>query len=95
MMFQMATARGEEPTFDPEVMGTPEEEITTTIDATDYLSKKFEALFCHQSQIGKDSFFRRIPEEWKKEAFGYEHFVCVDGCRVKDGKETDLFEGLR
>ena len=95
MMYKLTLERGEKPEFDPETLGTPEERITTIIDVREYLSQKLEALFGHQSQIGPDSFFRRLPEEWREEAFGYEHFVCVKGCTPKDSKEKDFFEGLR
>ncbi len=44
--------------------------------------------------IGPDSFFKRIPEEWREEAFGFEYFVCVKGCSPTGHKEKDLFEGL-
>jgi LmbE family N-acetylglucosaminyl deacetylase len=94
MLHKFALERGDEPGFDPDVLGTPDEKITTTIDVREYLSQKLEALHCHQSQIGPDSFFRRIPKEWRDEAFGYEHFVCVYGCGPTDRKEKDLFEGL-
>ena len=86
---------GKEPDFEPEVMGIPDEKITTVVDVRKYLAQKMEALYCHDSQISPDSFFRRIPEEWKTEAFGFEHFICVDGCGKPDRKEEDLFEGLR
>jgi LmbE family N-acetylglucosaminyl deacetylase len=95
MLYEMTLERGEEPEFDPETLGTPEERITTIIDVREYLSQKLEALYGHQSQIGPDSFFRRLPEELREEAFGYEHFVCVKGCTPTDGKEKDFFEGLR
>ena len=94
MFHQLTLARGEEPGFDPEVLGTPEAKLTSIIDVRDYLSQKLKALFSHQSQIGPDSFFKRIPEEWKEEAFGFEYFVCVKGCRPDDHKEKDLFDRL-
>jgi LmbE family N-acetylglucosaminyl deacetylase len=94
LFHQMALAHGEDPGFDPEVLGTPEEELTSIIDVRDYLAQKIEALFSHQSQIGPDSFFRRVPEELREEAFGLEYFVCVRGCMPSDRKEEDLFEKL-
>lgn len=94
MRHQMMQEDGEEPDFDPEVMGTRDDRITTVIDVRKYLPQKLEALYSHESQISPDSFFRRIPEEWKEEAFGFEHFVCVNGCGQSDGKEEDFFEGL-
>ncbi len=92
LMAQMAVDRGEKPTFDPESLGTPDEKITTTVDVRAFLDKKFLAIFSHGSQIGPNSFFKRIPEEWKEEAFGYEHFECAKGCTSE--QETDLFQGL-
>ena len=92
MMVQLARERGETLPFDPEILGTPDEKITTTIDIRKFLDQKLRAIFCHESQFGPNSFFRRIPEEWKEEVFGYEHFECIRGC--KGGKETDLFQGI-
>ena len=94
MLYKLALERGEEPEFEPEALGTPDEKITTIIDVREYLPQKLKALYCHQSQIGPDSFFRRLPEEWREEAFGYEYFVCVNGCTPTDSKEKDFFEGL-
>ena len=90
-LHKWAIESGEELGFDPEDLGTPDEKITTTVDVREYVSRKLDALFCHQSQIRSDSFFRRIPDEWRDEVFGYEHFVCVKGCSVARNKETDLF----
>ncbi|MBW2323915.1 MAG: PIG-L family deacetylase, partial [Deltaproteobacteria bacterium] len=61
MMYDMAIERGEEPRLDPEVLGTPEEKITTIVDVREFISQKLEALNCHQSQISPNNFFRRIP----------------------------------
>ena len=94
LFHQMALARGQEPGFDPEVLGTPDEKLTSVIDVRDFLSQKLEALFSHQSQIGPDSFFKRVPEELREEAFGFEYFVCIKGCKFSKSKEIDLFEGL-
>lgn len=92
LMVQMAAERGEKPAFDPENLGTPDERITTVIDVREFLNQKFQAILSHASQIGPNSFFWRIPEDWKEEAFGYEHYECAKGCTSE--KETDLFQGL-
>jgi N-acetyl-1-D-myo-inositol-2-amino-2-deoxy-alpha-D-glucopyranoside deacetylase/mycothiol S-conjugate amidase len=94
-MHRITVERGEEPGYDPEVLGTPEDKISAVIDVRKYLSKKLEALHCHQSQMNPNSIFRRMPEAIREEAFGYEHFECVHGCTSTNGKETDLFEGIR
>jgi len=89
---RLALERGGKPRFNPEVLGTPEDEITTIIDVRAYLPRKMEAINCHQSQIGADSFFRSIPDKYRDEALGYEYFSCVKGCNTYDHKETELFE---
>ncbi len=93
-IYKIVKERGEDPGFDPHVIGTPDNKISTVIDVREYLSQKLEALNCHQSQMNPNSIFRRMSEEWKLEIMGYEHFECVHGCTAADTKETDLFEGL-
>jgi len=93
-MHKIIVDRGEEPGFDPEVLGAPEEKISAIIDVRKFLTRKLEALNCHQSQMNPNGIFRRMPAKMRQEAMGYEHFECVLGCSPSDGKESDLFEGL-
>lgn len=93
-MHRIAKDRGQDPGFDPELLGTPEENISAVIDVRQYLSQKLEALDCHQSQMNPTSIIRRISKEFREEVMGYEHFECVHGCDAMDTKEADLFEGL-
>lgn len=93
-MYDTIVERGEEPGFDPEVLGTPEEKISAVIDVRKFLSRKLAALNCHQSQMNPNSIFRRMPDKMRDEAMGYENFECVYGCTSLNGKEEDLFEGI-
>ncbi len=93
-MQEIAIERGEEPRMNPDTLGTPDEAITTRIDVRDYLERKIEALACHQSQYSADNFIRRMPQELREEAFGYEHYMCVEGYRAHEGQETDFFQDL-
>ncbi len=93
-MHRIAKEQGEDPGFDPEVIGTREEKISASVDVRKYLSQKLEALNCHQSQMNPNSIIRRMSEEFREEVMGYEHFQCIYGCPAADTKETDLFEGL-
>ena len=93
-MHRIAKEQGEDPGFDPEVIGTKEEKISASVDVRKYLSQKLEALNCHQSQMNPNSIIRRMSEEFREEVMGYEHFQCVYGCRTTDTRETNLFEGL-
>ncbi len=78
------------------IIGTPDEQITTQIDVTPVLDIKFDAIFAHRSQIASDHVFRLLSREQRIDMFGREHFVCIHGCRAADnGKEADLFEGLK
>ena len=92
MINKLALERGEKQHFDPEVLGTPEDEITTIIDVREYLPQKLEAINCHQSQIGQNSFFRNLPNKYRDEALGYEYFSCIKGCNTIDYEERELFE---
>jgi N-acetyl-1-D-myo-inositol-2-amino-2-deoxy-alpha-D-glucopyranoside deacetylase/mycothiol S-conjugate amidase len=93
-LHELFTDQGQEPNFDPDVLGTPEEKISAVIDVRKFLPLKLEALHCHQSQMNPNGMFRRMPETMRTEAMGYEHFECVRGCPPVDGKQSDLFAGL-
>ena len=95
--FRRAAENAERPETAPtDLIGTPDDEITTRIDVTRFLDQKFEAVFSHASQFGPSHFFHHLPDALKAEMFGVEHFVCILGCgRPVDGKEADLFHGLR
>ena len=90
----MFLEQGQEPGFDPEVLGTVEDKISAVIDVRKFIARKLEALNCHQSQMNPNGIFRRMPQEFREEAMGYEHFECVNGCTPINGKENDLFAGL-
>lgn len=79
--------------------GVPDDAITTTIDVRRWLDRKRAALEAHASQIGPESFFLNLPDDVGLELFGTEHFVLEDGevaaGAQPDGRETDLFAGLR
>jgi len=81
--------------IDPDTMGTRDEAITTWIDIRDFLKEKFEAIQCHKSQIGENSFFGQFTQSQREELFGFECFVLTKHQNNPGLKETDLFKGLR
>jgi LmbE family N-acetylglucosaminyl deacetylase len=91
---RLALEHGEKLNLNPELLGTPEDEITSIIDVRKYLSQKLEAINCHQSQISPNSFFRNLPYKYREEALGYEYFSWVKGYNTIDHIESGLFEGL-
>jgi len=93
-MYKIIIDQGQPPGFDPEVLGTSDEKISAVIDVREFISRKLEALNCHQSQMNPNGIFRRMPQKMREEAMGYEHFECVRGCPPGNGKASDLFAGL-
>jgi N-acetyl-1-D-myo-inositol-2-amino-2-deoxy-alpha-D-glucopyranoside deacetylase len=78
--------------------GVPDEQVTTEIDARDYLEAKLEAMRAHASQIAVDSPFFALSNRVRQRAFGYEHYTLLAGPRGpgpgSHGWETDLFAGI-
>jgi LmbE family N-acetylglucosaminyl deacetylase len=55
--------------------GTPEVEVTTAVDVTDYVDRKRAAMAAHASQISEASFFLAMPRDQFEHAFGTEWFI--------------------
>jgi len=76
-----------------DAIGTDDALITTWIDASSYVDRKFYALEAHRTQRGTTEMFLSIPKDLRTQVFGTEHYVLVSP-RPPDGlKETDLFDG--
>jgi LmbE family N-acetylglucosaminyl deacetylase len=84
----------EETPEDREKMELEEQRITTTVDISDVLALKREALMSHASQIA-DSWFSKIPPAIAADVFGQESFVRVIDRTGAEVPETDLFAWLR
>lgn len=59
-------------------MGTPEAEITLSVDVTEFIDQKRAALVAHGSQVSDQSFFLQMPPEMFAQAFGREWFIERD-----------------
>jgi LmbE family N-acetylglucosaminyl deacetylase len=82
--------------FDPDKLGTPEDQITTRIDVRAYQEVRRQAFRCHRTQIPEDSFvFKPLPEGFADDIWGYEEYVRVRSLVNGPDKEDDLFAGLR
>jgi LmbE family N-acetylglucosaminyl deacetylase len=66
------------PADDGNPMGTPEAELTLSVDVASYLDVKREAMRCHRSQIEDTSFFLKMPDEVFAQSFGTEWFIEHD-----------------
>ncbi|MGZ8765572.1 MAG: PIG-L family deacetylase [Acidimicrobiia bacterium] len=73
-------------------MGSPESEITTTVDVRAFVEHKRAAMRAHASQIAESSFFLSMPDEAFGEAFGWEWFIRRGHRPV--APETSVFDGL-
>lgn len=74
------------------MLGVDEQRITTRVDVSDVRGVVADALLCHASQVGEDSFFFNIPEPYASVLFDVEEFMLANGHITHD--ETDLFAGL-
>lgn len=88
-------------TWDPEgplpPMFVPDEDITTEIDASDYVEQKMAALRAHATQITTDGPFFALSNNQGASAMGIEQFRLVKGVlgpAGDEGRETDLFAGV-
>ncbi len=79
-------------------IGTPDELVTTAIDARDHLPAKLAAMRAHATQILVDGPLFALSNNIANKAFAVEHYQLVRGTRGSgmgpDGMETDLFSGL-
>jgi N-acetyl-1-D-myo-inositol-2-amino-2-deoxy-alpha-D-glucopyranoside deacetylase len=77
--------------------GVPDEQVTTEIDARDYLDAKVAAMRAHATQIAVDSPFFALSDNVGQRAFGTEYYTLVSGPgleRPEGARESDLFAGL-
>jgi LmbE family N-acetylglucosaminyl deacetylase len=75
-------------------MGTPDDEISATIDVRAVAGAKYDALEAHKSQMG-DSFWMKMGRERFAEVMGTEWFVRVTNPMHLEGNVTDIFAGYR
>ena len=70
--------------------------ITTEIDGSQYVERKFEALRAHATQISTEGGFLALADSAGIDMFASEYFRLVFGARgpLIDGRERDLFAGV-
>jgi N-acetyl-1-D-myo-inositol-2-amino-2-deoxy-alpha-D-glucopyranoside deacetylase len=78
--------------------GVPDDQITTEIDAEEFLDAKLAAMRAHASQISVDSPFFALSDRVGQRALGHEYYTLLDGPRGPGegdtGWESDLFAGI-
>jgi LmbE family N-acetylglucosaminyl deacetylase len=62
-----------------EILGTPDELITTAVDVRAVIAEKRRAMAAHASQIGEQSLFLALPDPEFELIFGTEWYIRLDG----------------
>ena len=77
----------------------PDELVTTVINGEEYVSKKMDAMRAHPTQIAVDGPFFALSDNLGFKVWGLEFYRLVygepAGERNLEGRETDLFAGVR
>ncbi len=74
------------------VVGVPDDQVTTAIDATRYLDAKLAAMRAHETQITVDGEFFALSNGLGLRALGTEYFTLLAGQRGPGAPyERDLF----
>ncbi|MCH8183925.1 MAG: hypothetical protein IID55_12135 [Proteobacteria bacterium] len=72
-------------------MGTPDENVTTTIDVSSYWETKRQAMAAHRTQFGPDNPLLSLPEETLASFFSTEYFQRVFPAFKDAQQEKALF----
>ena len=77
---------------DIELVGTPDDEVTTVLDLSAWVDIKIESLNCHRTQIDPNGPFAQLPADMMREIMGQEYYTLALPEGV--GPEGDLLAGL-
>ena len=77
---------------DLDLVGTPDDEVTTTLDVSEYVDTKIASLNCHRTQIDPSGPFSQLPEEMMRESMGTEYYTLA--LPENSPAEADLLAGL-
>ncbi len=72
----------------------PEEAITTRVDVSEYLDRKWAAIHRHVTQISGESPFMLMGLDGWREFWATESYILRESRVAATVPETDLFAGL-
>lgn len=72
---------------DVDKVGTPDDEVTTTIDVSSHVDTKIASLNCHRTQIDPNGPFSQLPEEMTREIMGTEYYALVEAGHSLDVRD--------
>src|ERR1700693_6222038 len=78
-----------------QIIGTPDELVTTRVDVSDLVDRKREAFTAHVSQNDPNSWFTTMADQLYRLAFGTEYYQLSRGEPGSDLPEDDLLSGIR
>ena len=89
LMWNKMVELGLRPPFsadDTEALGTPDDEVTTTVNVRRYVALKKESLERHRTQIERDGPFSKLPQDFMDEIMSSEFFQLapVPGVEKRD-----------
>ena len=76
---------------DTEALGTPDDQVTTTLDVGAFVALKKESLERHRTQIERDGPFSQLPEDFMAEIMSSEFFQLVPS---PNGETRDVLAEL-
>ncbi len=77
-----------------QIVGIPDQDITTDVDVSAFLEQKRAAFLAHLSQYEPDSPFSTIAAQIFEATLGTEHFILSRGVLGEPRPERSLFAGL-
>ena len=77
-----------------QIVGIPDEDISTVVDVSAFLEQKRAAFLSHLSQYEPDSPFSTIAAQIFEATLGTERFILARGSLGDGSPEPDLFAGL-
>ncbi len=75
--------------------GWPDEAVNVTMDVSNTVEDKWDALYCHRTQFGPGNFFRRLPEKDAKLLMSKEYFALAWPEPVPGAELPDLFSEIQ
>jgi N-acetyl-1-D-myo-inositol-2-amino-2-deoxy-alpha-D-glucopyranoside deacetylase len=79
-------------------MGTPDDQVTTLVDGTEFFEAKMDAMRAHATQIAVDGPFFALADGVGMTSFGREYYTLVRGeigdRNGENGSESDVFSGI-
>jgi LmbE family N-acetylglucosaminyl deacetylase len=79
-MWQTMLDRGIQPPFasrEIDVLGTPDDEVTTALDVSAFVDTKIASLQCHRTQLDPNGAFAKLPEAALRDIMRTEYYTLV------------------